>query len=252
MTNPQLYPLEINVETKEPFLRLRKHNNIILTPPRWEDASCLVSILNDPPVHEWLMGPPYPYTLDHGNEFIGLTRSHVEETLKELEEAKDNPTLRMVKECPVSFLREVKEDGTDVFIGSLTITTCVHGELMGPDGVDWENKKKREDENNSLKAGDPRIVWCFGDYLAASHHHQGIMTDAVDTVLHDWAVPRMNVHHMSVSAFQGNEGSVKVFLRNGFKMKATYKDHYTVKGKIRGLHLLEWKYSEVDHSHISP
>ena len=37
--------------------------------------------------------------------------------------------------------------------------TCTNGELMGPDGVDWENKKK---ENNSLKAGDTRIVWCFG------------------------------------------------------------------------------------------
>jgi hypothetical protein len=86
----------------------------------------------------------------------------VEETLKELEEAKDDPTLKIVKKCPVSFLREVRDDGTDIFIGSLATTTCLHGELMGPDGVDWENKKKREDENNSLKAGDPRMVWTFG------------------------------------------------------------------------------------------
>jgi len=242
MTNPQLYPLEINVKTKEPFLRLRKHKNIILTAPRWEDAPCLVPILNDPPVHEWLMGPPYPYTLEHGNEFIGLIRSQVEETLKELENVKDDSTLKIVKRCPVSFLREVNEDGTDVFIGSITITTAVHGELMGPDGVDWENKKKREEENNSLEVGDPRIIWCFGDYLAASHHRQGIMTDAVNTVLHDWAIPRMNVRHMLVSAFEGNDGSVKVFLKNGFKMKATYKDHYEVKGKMRGLDFLEWIY----------
>jgi RimJ/RimL family protein N-acetyltransferase len=81
------------------------------------------------------------------------------------------------------------------------------------------------------------------DYLAASHHRQGIMTDAVDTMLQDWAIPRMNVRHMFVSAFEGNEGSVKVFLKNGFKMKATYKDLLEVKGKIRGFHLLEWKYS---------
>ena len=63
MTNPQIYPLEINAKTKEPFLRLRKHKNIIMTPPRPEDASSLVSILNDPLVHECLAGPPYPYTL---------------------------------------------------------------------------------------------------------------------------------------------------------------------------------------------
>jgi hypothetical protein len=115
----------------------------------------------------------------------------MEETLKILDDAKDDPTLKIVKECPLSFLREVKEDGSDVFIGSLALTTCIHGELMGPggvlrevkkdgsdifvgslaitygelmgpDGVDWENKKKLEDENNSLKAGDARIVWCFG------------------------------------------------------------------------------------------
>ena len=82
------------------------------------------------------------------------------------------------------------------------------------------------------------------DYLAASHHRQGIMTDAVDTVLHDWAIPRMNVRHMLVTAFEGNEGSVKVFLRNEFKMKATYKDHLEAKGKIRTVHLLEWRHPE--------
>ena len=183
MTDPQLHPLEFNAKTKEPFLRLRKHKNIILTPPRWEDASSLVSILNDPLVHEWLSGPPYPYTLgrlfsflwlvgtkgssvvkfsDHGNEFIGLKINIAEQTLKELEDAKDDPTLKFVKECPVSYLREVKEDGSDVFIGSLNISTCLYGEMMGPDGVDWEIKKRMEDENNSLNTGDARIVWCFG------------------------------------------------------------------------------------------
>jgi len=179
---------------------------------------------------------------DHGNEFIGLKRNIAEEMLKELEDAKDDPTLKIVKECPVSYLREVKEDGSEVFIGSLGINTCIYGEFMGTDGIDWENKKKLEDENNSLKAGDARIVWC----LAASHHRQGIMTDAVDTVLHDWAIPRMNVRHMLVTVFEGNEGSVKVFLRNGFKIKATYKDYVELKGKIRGVNVLEWKYSDLD------
>ena len=99
---------------------------------------------------------------DHGNEFIGLKRNVAEEIMKELEDAKDDPTVKIVKECPVTYLREVKEDGSDILIGSLAITICVYGEIMGPDGVDWENKKKWEDQNNSLKAGDPRIVWCFG------------------------------------------------------------------------------------------
>jgi len=184
----------------------------------------------------------------------------VEETLKELEDAKDEPTLKFVKRCPVTFLREVKEDGTDVLIGTLDVARCHHGELMGPDGVDWENKEKRQAENDSLEAGDPRIIWCFGgellatrcqdishitlsDYLASSHHRRGIMTDAVDTMFHDWAIPRMNVRHMLVSVFEGNEGSAKVFLRNGFTLKGRYKEHFEVKGKVRGLDLLEWQAS---------
>ena len=72
------------------------------------------------------------------------------------------------------------------------------------------------------------------------------MTDAVDTLIHGWAIPRMNMRHMLLEVFEDNVGSVKVFLRNGFKIKATYKDHIEVKGRIRGVHVLEWKYSDID------
>ena len=63
--------------------------------------------------------------------------------MKELEDARDDQTLKIVKGCPVRYLREVKEDGLDIFIGSLDITTCAYGEVMGPDGVDWENGRMR-------------------------------------------------------------------------------------------------------------
>ena len=66
------------------------------------------------------------------------------------------------------------------------------------------------------------------------------MTDAVDTVLHDWAIPRMNVRHLLLIVFEGNVGSVKLFLKTGFKMKATYKEYKEIRGKIRGAHVLEW------------
>jgi RimJ/RimL family protein N-acetyltransferase len=71
------------------------------------------------------------------------------------------------------------------------------------------------------------------------------MTDAVDTVLHDWAIPHMNVRHMLLTVFEGNVGSVKVFLKNGFKIKAAHKDYKENKGKMRSVHVLEWNYSEV-------
>lgn len=65
MTPNQLSPLELNTLTQEPFLRLRKHRNIILTPMRWEDAPHITTLLNDPRVYEWLMSTPYPYTLSN-------------------------------------------------------------------------------------------------------------------------------------------------------------------------------------------
>lgn len=68
------------------------------------------------------------------------------------------------------------------------------------------------------------------------------MSDAVTTVLQDWGIPRMNIRHMWVTTIAENEASVKVFLKNGFKLINTYEDFFEVKGKVRGLNLLEWKY----------
>ena len=48
---------------------------------------------------------------DHGSELIGLKRKLAGETMKELEDAKGDPTLKIVKGGPLSYLREVKEDG---------------------------------------------------------------------------------------------------------------------------------------------
>lgn len=59
----QLHPLEVNAKTGEPFLRLKNHPNIILTPPRDDDASACVPYLNDARVSYWLGDLPFPYTV---------------------------------------------------------------------------------------------------------------------------------------------------------------------------------------------
>ena len=48
---------------------------------------------------------------DHGSELIGLKRKLAGEKVKESEDAKGNPTLKIVKGGPLSYLREFKEDG---------------------------------------------------------------------------------------------------------------------------------------------
>ena len=66
------------------------------------------------------------------------------------------------------------------------------------------------------------------------------MTDALDTLLWDWAVPRMGVHRICTTAFEGNQGSVRVFEKNGFVMKTTLDDFVVHRGRMRGLHVMEW------------
>jgi len=63
MANLQHHPLEINPNTGELFLRLRKHRNIVITPPRPSDIHDYIPLLNDPRVHDTLIGPPVPYLI---------------------------------------------------------------------------------------------------------------------------------------------------------------------------------------------
>lgn len=63
MPQSQLHPLKVNPSTGEPYLPLKSHPNVILTPPRLSDIPLLPALLNDPGVHVWLVGPPYPYLL---------------------------------------------------------------------------------------------------------------------------------------------------------------------------------------------
>jgi len=82
--------------------------------------------------------------------------------LQQLEDAKDNPTLITVGDCPVRSLREVKDDGTDIYIGDLEVMRCMRGELMGQGAVDWANKDALEERNNSIAVGHPSIIWSMG------------------------------------------------------------------------------------------
>lgn len=66
------------------------------------------------------------------------------------------------------------------------------------------------------------------------------MSDAFATVLHSWVIPRMGVRRMIGSALQGNQGSVRVFEKNGFVLRETLENHVEVKGELRGVHVLQW------------
>jgi hypothetical protein len=65
--------------------------------------------------------------------------------------------------CPVSSLREVQLDGTDVLIGSCALIRSGFHEV--PETDERERSKK---ENNARPVGNPHIIWSFGGMLPSS------------------------------------------------------------------------------------
>ena len=74
------------------------------------------------------------------------------------------------------------------------------------------------------------------------------MTAAVRTIIHEWMIPRMNAHSIRVEMFKGNQGSVRVFEKNGFVLTdTTIADETAVNsmGIVRhGSHVMWWRLGE--------
>lgn len=161
--------------------------------------------------------------------------------LEELElAAKKDPEASpiIVGGCPVRTLREVRADGTEVFLGDIGVDRCGYPDLEA------SFEKERLIEKNSQRlAGDPEIAWCIGYYLAASHHGRGIMTAALRTLISEWMIPRMGAHLIRAEAFKGNAGSRKVFEKNGFILeKIVDFTRTTQNGQTQqGMYVLLWR-----------
>ncbi|KAH8119298.1 GNAT domain-containing protein [Phellopilus nigrolimitatus] len=245
----QLHPLKIKPKTNEVYLQLAAPlQNIIITPPRLSDAPAITQILNDPRVYKTLEGPPCPYLLEHAESWITSVKKESDVVLKALEDVAEKERqiehgaagLVVVNGCPVRALREVQDDGTDIFLGDIGISRCVRFHYLRNEGEEAALVTR----NAALATGDPEIIWTIGYYLAASHHDKGIMSAALRTIMLDWAIPRMNARRGLGLAFKGNAGSVKVFQKNGFEMIDTVEDCVVIPeskgGGVVGLHFLRW------------
>lgn len=137
--------------------------------------------MNDPRIYEWLGSPPFPYTAgtlyivgmsetlsidailkEHATAWYARVKSLSDRVLEELEAAQESPDLILVGDCPVMAIREVKEDGKDIFLGDIGIRRSEDGKLMAPAGADDEQKAKYVEENAAFKLGDPKITWTVG------------------------------------------------------------------------------------------
>lgn len=156
MSTTYLAPLFLNEKTQEPYLRLPSpHSNIILTPPRLNDndSNEIVQLLNDRRVFQWLANTPYPYHLEHAKQWLESTLKEAEKILQQLEETQGG----FVEGCPVRILREVKENGEEVFLGD-----CEIGKWGFDDILDPGERGRLKSENEKRGPGNPETIWGIG------------------------------------------------------------------------------------------
>lgn len=71
------------------------------------------------------------------------------------------------------------------------------------------------------------------------------MTLAIQTVIQDWAVPYMNICDLRCYAFQGNQGSLRVFEKNNFEELCVLEDWVPVAeyrgGGRKSIVMMKWK-----------
>ncbi|KAF7345409.1 hypothetical protein MVEN_01558900 [Mycena venus] len=226
--------LEYNPTTGEPFLRLPvPFSNIIITPVRMSDVASSVEIMNDPLVYKW-MGRSTPYTAERAETWLTKVKAETDAAVEELRGATVPEPQRPMSACPVRHIREELADGSDVFIGDVGLVRSGWTEVL-----DKEERARLAAENNARAAGDPEIAWHIGFYLAPSHHGRGLMSAAVKTIITDFGIPWMKTRRIRSSAFEGNLGSLKVQLKNGFVVVKTLADVQVGEEK-RTLHLTEW------------
>jgi len=145
--------LQANPTTGEVFLRLpAPHENIIITPPRDSDAADIISILNDPRVYNSLVGTPLPYHHHHAVGWLGRMKNRSDKVLEDLREGKT-----VVDGCPVQHIREVQPDGTELYLGDLSVSRNSWIEVE-----DKDLRARMMKENMEKPVGDPGIVWTIG------------------------------------------------------------------------------------------
>jgi len=249
-----LLPLRFNPSSGEPYIPIPGHPKIIITPPRLSDVPLILSYMNDPSVYMNLANPPYPYRIEHAEQWLRANEERCRKCLEECVDAfgsqlegkgegtGESPGAESyVGWSPVQSLREVLPDGTDVFLGDVSVrrTSFFHV-------IDEQEAARLTEENDARPVGDPEIVWAFGDYLAPSHHGRGIMTAAIKVMKDEWMIPKMGARKIVVDVMKGNVGSVRVFEKNGFKLTETIDDCKVMQeskgGGSYGLHVLEWKF----------
>lgn len=174
--------VQFNPITKEPYLQLPgPFANIIITPYRKdqikETALVMTNILNDERVYRWLQGPPYPFLLEHGEDWVkakiqdsaavvAALQGELEvKTRQQSQKSCDQKDVEFFDICPFICIREVTARDSisgapsqDILIGKVGLSRYTFYEIRRNS---WELLLVQA-QNNQLPAGHDDIVWELG------------------------------------------------------------------------------------------
>ncbi|KAH7100480.1 hypothetical protein BKA62DRAFT_620060 [Auriculariales sp. MPI-PUGE-AT-0066] len=238
-----VHGLQTDTMTGEVYLRLAApHDYIVITPIRHDaaDVATLVRNLNDVRVARTLRPLPYPYTEADAHWWLGRMVSVRDAALQKIKNAQDGDWLDVV---PMMIIRDTSTTDGRVSdapqIGNCDLHKNVYFEVE-----DDDERQRLVEENMARKAGDAGLQWSFGMWLDPAYIGRGVMSAAMNALITQWAIPKMNLQYIAGTPFIGNIGSRRVMEKNGFKWVRDTADgiiEMGLNGGRTGLHVLEWR-----------
>ncbi|KAG8896277.1 hypothetical protein FRB99_008963, partial [Tulasnella sp. 403] len=146
--------------------------HIRITPPHFtnvadienpsSDLSRLVHLLKQLEIYIWLVGPASQYTKEHGVRWLTARKAEYEQVIWDMEfiVAASDPLAgrnKFVSNSSVRFIRERRDDGTDVLLGNIMICQSVFREVK-----DGDERERKVRENAERSVGDPNTTHSFG------------------------------------------------------------------------------------------
>ncbi|KAJ7696954.1 hypothetical protein B0H17DRAFT_928851 [Mycena rosella] len=172
-----------------------------------------VAMMNDIRVARTLVGPPFPLPVRASKNWLLKERRDVTAIFAAYAEGKFLPA----GTAPFSILRELKPDGSEVYVGQVTVFYCGDDtKRLTPVNAAWEEWRTRTK------------VWEIGAAIHPDYQRTGLATAAVDVFMHQWVIPQMGATELRAQCFASNLGSVKLWQKYGFVEEPSLRGEVTV------------------------
>ncbi|KAJ7115696.1 hypothetical protein C8R44DRAFT_927162 [Mycena epipterygia] len=175
---------------------------------------------NDIPVARTLVGPPFPLPVSTSQRWLAKERAEITALFAMYAEG----TFRPAGSSPFSILREIRDDGSEVYVRQVTLCGV---KRLYPADEGWEDWRK-----------DTKL-WEIGAALHPYYWSMGLASAGVKLIFEDWAIGD-GLHRVRAECLVSNTGSVRLWQKNGFVEEPALRNTITVIDAKGGGEELRW------------